>query len=337
MSYALIVSVAFLEEENTQVNEIIEKQNDLFIMIICISFYLPTVKLNTFPVIFLPFVLLFMTKRYEKKRFFTCSLAGLVLVLPFLLRNVVLSGYLVFPFPEIDCFGFDWKVPPETVANVRRGIRYFAYNPQPGAKAWTVAGMSTAELIRFWLAHNYTNRLNYWVAGSLLAGVLFFVVCLKRRRWLGVTILAIQGIVLGGIIYWFFTAPLYRFGKPWLWGCIMLSLAGLGYLLLGSVRAGLARFSTRVMLVLVCVVLLHTLLVRWDSLELVFSPRSELLWKVRALPEENVVPVELHRGLVVHVAPRETAWNADLPSSPCANRALRMRGKTLKEGFRIAE
>jgi hypothetical protein len=45
--------------------------------------------------------------------------AGLVLVLPFFIRNVLITGWLVYPFPAIDLFNPDWKIPAD-------GVRYEA-------------------------------------------------------------------------------------------------------------------------------------------------------------------------------------------------------------------
>jgi hypothetical protein len=47
--------------------------------------------------------------------------------------------------------------------------------------------------------------------------------------------------------------------------------------------------------------------------------------------------VRIDEGLVVNVPAKEVAWNADLPSSPYIKYDLRLRDKTLREGFRIAK
>jgi hypothetical protein len=52
-------------------------------------------------------------KNYRKLSAY-CVLALLVF-LPWLARNVIMSGYLIYPLPAIDLFNVDWKVPIETV------------------------------------------------------------------------------------------------------------------------------------------------------------------------------------------------------------------------------
>ncbi len=38
---------------------------------------------------------------------------GLTILLPYLIRNVLISGWLVYPFTFIDFFAVDWKIPRE--------------------------------------------------------------------------------------------------------------------------------------------------------------------------------------------------------------------------------
>ena len=42
-------------------------------------------------------------------------LAGSLLILPYFIRNILITGWLVYPFPAIDLFGVDWKIPVEGV------------------------------------------------------------------------------------------------------------------------------------------------------------------------------------------------------------------------------
>ena len=37
-------------------------------------------------------------------------IGGFLVALPFLVRNVIISGYLLYPYPQIDLFSVDWKM-----------------------------------------------------------------------------------------------------------------------------------------------------------------------------------------------------------------------------------
>ena len=56
-----------------------------------------------------PAVVLIKEKRYGQIAVYI--MLGLLAVFPYLARNVILSGWLVYPFPSIDLFSFDWKIP----------------------------------------------------------------------------------------------------------------------------------------------------------------------------------------------------------------------------------
>ena len=91
------------------------------------------------------------------------------------------------------------------------------------------------------------------------------------------------------------------------------------------------------MLILVSVVLINLLLIRWDSLETLLAGPSNVMFTIRSLPEVKMRVVKIRDGFLLNVPPNELAWDADLPSAPHSKYALQMRGKTLKEGFRMAE
>ena len=67
--------------------------------------------------------------------------AGLLVVLPFLIRNVILSGWLVYPLPGVDLFDVAWKIPQARVARDALEIRLFGrgitdYGAQAAALPW---------------------------------------------------------------------------------------------------------------------------------------------------------------------------------------------------------
>jgi len=81
------------------------------------------------------------------------TLGGLCLA-PFLYRNYVLSGYLVYPLYQLDLFNVDWKVAPEILARDKNLILHGAYGIPLGA-SWP----PPHELPRLWLNTLYTlNR-----------------------------------------------------------------------------------------------------------------------------------------------------------------------------------
>ena len=178
--------------------------------------------------------------------------------------------------------------------------------------------------------------LNYWTITALVSVIVFHLICFARKIKACLNILVIQGILLVGIVYWFFSAPAYRFGVAWIWAFIIFSYGNILYLVLKDLRLQFTHYLTRVVFILVCVLLLNLLLFRWDSLQLLTKGHTELLWTIRPLPKAKTKAVEIHKGLVVNVPEKERAWNAELPTSPYINSKLQRRGTSLRKGFRLA-
>lgn len=47
---------------------------------------------------------------------------GIVIIAPWLIRNVIISGYLLYPYPQIDLFNVDWKMPASVLTYDSREI-----------------------------------------------------------------------------------------------------------------------------------------------------------------------------------------------------------------------
>ncbi len=334
--YALILTIDYCEEREISASGQTDRQSETFILLVCLSLFLPTVKLSSLPVLLFAIFIAVQAENRKIKLLLTSSLVGAIILLPFLLGNVLLSGYLLFPFPQIDLFSFDWKVPYQVAENVRWSIKYFAIHPGMEGGIGAVAGMSTLEWMQSWLARTGGKVINYWTVTALVLAIIFMIICFARRLRLGLSILAIQTIVLTGIVYWFFSAPAYRFGIGWIWAFIILAYGSCIYLVLQAVGRRFVEYVIRGTLVVLTVALVNLLLIRWDSFELLSHDSSDLLLNVRALPSEAMKAVKIHEGLVINVPLKERGWNAELPGSPYVNNNLQLRGNTLAKGFRLA-
>ena len=335
--YVLVLSVDYIEQRATANNSLDDSQRQTYTLILCASFFLPTIKLSSLPILLFPLFLLTKTENRTRALVSKSFLVGIVILLPFLTGNVLLSGYLLFPFPQIDLLSFDWKVPYQVAENVRRSIKYFAINPMGGDGIWSVAGMSTLEWIQLWFARSGGKLINPWTITAFISAVVFLIVCFVRRSTLYLNILGIHAIVLCGIVFWFFSAPAYRFGVGWIWAFIILALGSLSYLMVKSLRPEFSCFLYRGLLIVICALLINLLVNRWDSFELVFDDPARVLWAVRDLPEAKMKAVEIRQKFIIYVPLKERAWNGALPSSPYVNYSLHMRGSSLKDGFRVTK
>lgn len=85
-----------------------------YLLGIVLPVFLLTCKLSFFPIGIISLYLIYILIKEKKYGIisFGCII-GLFIVVLWLIRNVIVSGYLIFPLYQIDLFNFDWKVPQE--------------------------------------------------------------------------------------------------------------------------------------------------------------------------------------------------------------------------------
>ncbi len=171
-----------------------------------------TIKLSVVPILLVAIVpaLLGLVKR-KIKLFVTILFISIVTLSSFIARNIITSGYIVFPSTSIDVANVDWKYDPELTVNEKNYIT--AYAKKPGVVAdevKVVNKMNAAE----WLPTWWQNRST---ADKIIMAFLilsFFIALLSIKKILlsGFIPLFVLIMLLAGIIFWFVNAPDPRFG-----------------------------------------------------------------------------------------------------------------------------
>lgn len=135
---------------------------------------------------------------------------GIVTALPYLIRNVVISGWLVYPFTQIDLFSVAWKI-PKGVAD------YDAREIQVWGRGYTDVSrfdMPVQEWLPGWF-RGLAGIDRLFVAAAMAAVVLLFLYAAGmvfrwwRRR---LELLLVQGTVAASFLFWLCTSPLMRYG-----------------------------------------------------------------------------------------------------------------------------
>jgi hypothetical protein len=260
---------------------------------------------------------------------------ALVAGVPWAARNVMTTGYPLFPSPVAPC-PVAWRIPGHRVAFVADYIRAWARHPgadgrdfrdrlaaeqtrillrEPGA----MTPGAFRELVRGtpwfsgWLADSLRSPL--WVtgmAGSLLAGIA--LAGLRRRARgkpdAGRCLDPLYVPLLAAIVFWFHTAPAIRFGIPFFLLLLALPAAQL-VLRLPFGPAGLRRTVAAAAWLLAAV-----------SLAGGYPPRSRL-WADIVVPQRvipDMRPFTTHSGLVVLMPVHDVrSFDAPLPSTSVRN------------------
>ncbi len=305
-----------------------------FILLAALTFFCVSAKLSSLLLAVGPAIAGLGLARRRDFRGLTW-LAGLsaFFLLPYLGRNLVLSGYLVFPGLGWDPFHFDWRVPAETALEEARVIRWFASSP--GTPFNEFETMHLVDWAPEWFARLLPRQKALLAACGglplLLAGLALIFRSLRRQIGRAVWLLSLQAILLCGIIFWFLSAPAMRFGYGALAafaslpGCVLLEwliqrLPGLKRVLRPLLPAGL-----------LAVLLLF----------------SRPYWSLQNLPQRWLTPLP---PPVYPSAPcafknfRTMCQDNEVHAChssifPCAiygNPDIEKRGESLREGFRYA-
>ena len=168
-----------------------------------------------------PAVMLIKEKRW--KTIVVDLVSGIIIVVPWLIRNVIISGYLLYPYSGIDLFSFDWKMPAEIVDYDRKEI--------------VVWGRAVKDVSRFdepimqwigtWLSSQMLRDKIIILAGFLATFILIIVIFIKMigkfrnknsikfflsdiLEWLLIITMIISEV------FWLFSAPQVRFGAVYL-------------------------------------------------------------------------------------------------------------------------
>jgi hypothetical protein len=250
-------------------------------------------------------------------------------VLPYFLRNIWLSGYLVYPWPGLDLLHCDWQVPPAAALAEKQAVEAFARDP--GYVLTPAALHSTFSWVPTWFHHtlaDYGSKL----ARILLPGLVLLLdglVHLITRRTGKIDLREIGKFKViyltaaGGLLFWFFTAPDPRFAM----GFIMITPV---IILLPLLQAYDYRVTKLCPWSLALLILYFLAVFLAKDLPAV----GQRLWLPSPYPREALAVEEIQGHKVYFPRSREgKCWYAPLPCAYYpANFAL--RGASIADGFK---
>ena len=192
--------------------------------------FLMTVKLSAALILLLtafPAYHLIREKRWGETG--TYLILGIVTALPFFIRNVVISGWLVYPFTQIDLFDVVWKI-PEGLAD------YDAREIQVWGRGYTDVAQFDMPM-REWLPGWFgtlagTDKILVLAAAgavlALLAEAVYLVWRWRKRQAvpqgyvvrdgiISPALFTAQATVTGSFLFWLCTSPLIRYGCVWVY------------------------------------------------------------------------------------------------------------------------
>ena len=226
---ALLIWIIFIYlfetvEENTKLDFRLKE-----ISFIVIGFFLVTIKLSVAPIAIPLIYIAFKQIKTKPKNFIFSALLALFVLTPWLARNYYLSGYLIHPYPSIDLFSPEWKIPNEVAEKEKEVIQNWAKWPgwfkKPEGKK--LEDLSYNEWYEVWYKNQtlpYLKLIFYstfilW--GFYLLSFIWGIIRNKNSIEGKIDELAIMISMMIGWIYWWLSAPDLRFG----WGFMFVNLA----------------------------------------------------------------------------------------------------------------
>lgn len=183
-----------------------------------------SVKLSTaMNILLVIFPAIILLKNKDWKTIIKDLSCGTIIILPWLIRNVIISGYLIYPYSGIDLFPVDWKMPAELLDYDKMEIAVYGRGMQDVSRYYE----PVTEWFNTWFINQmFRNKLLILIglAASVLAVIMMVIMLVHgiRKKKLSGFICCdgnqflLMSVILAGEFFWIFTAPLVRYGMVYL-------------------------------------------------------------------------------------------------------------------------
>ncbi len=248
---------------------------------------------------------------------------GFVTALPFFVRNVILSGWLVYPFTFIDLFDFDFKIP--------KGLADY------DSKEIQVYGRGFTDVTRYdepidswifeWIkALDGINKIFLLLAVSaiLLVICLGVYALLKKKKEMTDTLL-VMGTLGCCFLFWLTSAPLIRYGCVYLW---VFPMVVWGYVYLKWI-SGLDKGKLYILFLLVFGIYKAGAF----ATETAGAATADYLIHQKDYENYETIAYDLNGYTFYYPAEGDRTGYDDFPASPVKAENI-FRGETIKDGFR---
>lgn len=333
-----------------------------YVLLVVIALYALVTKLSTAPVLLsIPYILWLCRRTLSARLWATAVLLGLLVVAPWLMRNYFLSGYLAYPLP-IDLWSPDWKIPLENAIDERNWIYSWARLPN---RPWQeVLAMPYSVWLPLWFGQlSFIQQficIGLFVLSPLVV-VLFALLRLNTirqlvrqpdaLRYIRAQWVFVWAIAYCGCIYWFFTAPAFRFGSAFIWLAFLVPILALPLYQFLPIKQNYYRTFA---LGLICVVMGYFCANATRQLLGYFSwatgaarvqayaPTDYLFAPLLIEPvgwKANLSYQTHHIGKIIVLTPSgdNRCFDSGLPCTPVLNPTLQLRGSSIDEGFRVSK
>lgn len=334
---------------------------DKFLLLFFVPVSLVTFKLSIAPIgLVTLYVFINQIKYKDYKPIVFLSAISLIVISLWCIRNVIVSGYLVFPFYEIDLFSVDWKIPKHVAIEERDfilscGIRVFK------DMLWRISHWdSNIQTIIDWCTY-------FAFIGSIVISPLIVLYCVLKKKFMNKTVYFVYLVLLMILLVWYKGGPDPRFVGGALFGMIYFIL----FLLLSTKDEKRFPRLGSITIIGFASLMLYWSISRTNRFVNMFyikesttdsRPFSDIIWrqypykellKSRGWYSDTFIPMELENGAILYISkspevpngrfvcfdtyfPATTSQKDDLSKYQDISE-IETRGASLQNGFRPKE
>lgn len=177
-----------------------------------------------------PLYILLREKRYRETALY--FLIGTLVILPWLIRTALISGYLLYPFPALDVLDADWKIPKAAALLDAAEIKAWGR----GLNNAALAGLPVSAWFPNWFKTTLPMLGKLFITADILSLVVYALILITYVIKLagGKTIpdmadrLLVAAAAAASYLFWQLSAPLLRYGYAYVL-LLPLLTAGLIY------------------------------------------------------------------------------------------------------------
>jgi hypothetical protein len=251
---------------------------------------------------------------------------GVIVIGAWMARSVILTGYPAYP-SNACALPVEWRVPQESVRVVKGWL--YGWAKIPGVHFSKTEG--NWDWFRPWLDQVLANRWEFRVPLALaalgLAALVFNTVWRRGKTKPRLLHLALLLPAICSIVFWFFTAPMIRYGGASFW-----ILGGT------ALAAGLCSFGrSRLALVFAALIVAGTLYQCYEPGRALVRGRRTISNGIYGYPKVTLREYTTRSGLKLYFPADEwRQFYATLPNTPYPHPSLALRKPgDLSAGFKV--
>jgi hypothetical protein len=253
------------------------------------------------------------------RRIWITAFIGFFILSSFIIRNYYLSGYLIYPFPSVDIFTVDWKIPVGNALSEKIEIESWAKIST--IPALDVMHMRLTDWFLPWFhSLNFIKKL--LIGFNLFSVIPVTIMILKKDYFF----LKIQLILFLNLLFWFLNAPDPRFALGFLFVGFSLCMA---YFLKSFKSETIFKYIRIAFACMLLLIFCRRIMFPVDTL---IHPSR---WVIPA-PFGTVATNEYFSDFHYRVpVPEGGCFNVDIPCVPYPLTNIVLRGKNIQDGFKI--